>query len=107
MKPLLQSSKHAGGFPAVHSVPYGNSGSPFPSNHSWFREKAKAVTSCTATRGQGRDKNRSRWLRFGYSQLPMLYPQVTVNYRRCRLTELPVFCNRDDHLVRTLVTARC
>src|SRR3954452_20308644 len=34
------------------------------------------------------------------------FHQATVDYRRC-LTELPVFCNRDDHLVRTLVAARC
>jgi hypothetical protein len=29
--------------------------------------------------------------------------QATVDYRRC----LPAFCNRDDHLVQTLVAARC
>lgn len=40
-------------FPPVHGVSYGNSGSPFPSNHSWFGENAKAVTSCTATRRPG------------------------------------------------------
>jgi hypothetical protein len=32
--------------------------------------------------------------------------QATVDYRRY-LAELPAFCNRDDHLVRTLVAARC
>jgi hypothetical protein len=32
---------------------------------------------------------------------------ATVDYRRCSLTELPAPCNRDDHLVRTLVAARC
>lgn len=33
--------------------------------------------------------------------------KVTADYRRCCVIELPVLCNRDDHLVRTLVTARC
>jgi hypothetical protein len=33
--------------------------------------------------------------------------QATVDYRRCSLTERPASCSRDDHLVRTLVAARC
>ena len=33
-----------------------------------------------------------------------IFHQATVDYRRCA-TKLSAFCNRDDHLVRTLVAA--
>ena len=53
-----------------------------------------------------RDKNQSLQQRFGHSQI-LSSTRVTADYRHNCPAELFALCNRDYHLVRTLVAARC